>query len=418
MADEQIPRLADLLAPGIDALLEHRPRAARHIPQGRYGAAVKGLEAQAALCRARLASEVASARLELAELGQPLFDLVQEFGAIVDPTPKKAIGEVLLVRTIANNSNATSGNWGNFGVIPKGSRFRRPADPNAAPPRSDASYTTVEPVLVADEDSTTLPIGGGVWQHTQSVLVPIVAEKDGVHANTVIVAGLANSIDLPGQIVDPLFDTTFTVARLSAAGGSTGPTRAALIQYARAAYSGQYGPTDMALIAGAFSFGGVSRVALELDEDAALARLWVTDESWGGDRRFAEAVFNHIVTNDYLGFGGAARVAFITNTLVSVRATVIMASPEHGLATTELSENVRKKVAAYFNDRPDWWTWKTQALRGVIARADRRILTCSEATVLGSDGAPVAEPRGQILGLPIHYLLSGAPLALTFRSPS
>lgn len=414
--DEQVPRLSELLTPGIDALVAIRPNAARHIAEGRYGAVVEGLAAQAALCRARLADECASARLELAELGLPLYDLVTEYGAVVDPNPKPAIGECVIRRSVTNTSPLTTGNWGNFGVIPAGSRFRRPGDTAAVPPREDATYVAAEPVLVPDEDTSTTALGGGSYEHIQVLDVPIVADRTGPHANTVLL-DLSHIQQMPAAIVDPLFDSSFEAIRLAAAGGSNGPGRIDLIAYAKAAYAGQYGPTDSALIAGAFSFGGVKRLALQLDPETAIATLWCTDESWGGSRRFAEAVQNGIV-KDWLGFGGRVQVGAVRNVVMNVACTVILSSPNHAGAANEISANIRKRVLAYFDDRADWWAWKTQALRGIVARADRRILTCTSGQVLNTGGVALTEPSGVIDGTPTHYLLADKGVRITFQTPS
>jgi hypothetical protein len=420
MAEDQLPRLSELKTPAIDALVALRPKAAAHIYAGRWGDLIEGWAAQAALCRNRTAKEILSARLRLASKDsiEALIELAAEFSALIDPAPQKAVGEIFLQRTTSNTNPGTTGNFGNFGFIKAGHRFRRPADPDAWPPRDDATYGCAEPTLVADEDTQAPVPNGPSYTHTQTVQVPIEAERAGPHANTIVRFGLLTSQALPGQIVDTLFDTRFTVLRLLAAGGTNGPTPDQLIQYAQAAYTGQHGPNQQAIVAGAFSYPGVKHVGLVLNGATAVDKLWIGDESWGGSQRFGKVVSQRI-RDSWLAFGGRFDVDYIPNALIAVKATVMLSSPQYADDVSEISDRIRTKVQAYFDNRPDWWTWKELTLQGVIARADRRSLTCTTAIVTDAAGTSLSEPSGALSPTTAqHYMLAGNPLKLTFVLPS
>lgn len=98
----QIPSPADVIGPGIDALLAVRPTAAPHVDTGRYGDIVAGTRAQFEVARKRLVSEVLASRLPFAE-GDELTDLAaSEYETPRQGGAVEAIGEVILTRSVVH----------------------------------------------------------------------------------------------------------------------------------------------------------------------------------------------------------------------------------------------------------------------------------------------------------------------------
>src|SRR5580704_14693599 len=117
----QVPRVAEILGPGLDRLRRVRPTAFAFANNGvgRWADLFAGWEGQIALLLRRVSDEVVCTRLPLAA-GVGLTDLAaSEFVTPRSSAPTAAIGEA----TLGRGPNPTSG-----GVIPKGFRFRRDAD--------------------------------------------------------------------------------------------------------------------------------------------------------------------------------------------------------------------------------------------------------------------------------------------------
>ena len=88
--------------------------------------------------------------------------------------------------------------------------------------------------------------------------------------------------------------------------------------------------------------------------------------------------------------------------------------------TSSIAANVRSALRAYFDDRPDWWTWRLDSIGGIIARADRRILTCQSPDVAARSGGSIAEPSAALpqSGNVTHWYLADDAVTLTFTTPS
>jgi hypothetical protein len=240
MTDAILPRLPDLVGAAAQKLIEERPAARPHIVAGRWGDLLAQQKAEAALALKRLASEVQAARVGQAE-GRALYDLlVSEFDAIITPEPSKAVGTILLDRNYGDGTVTMPG-----GIIPKGTRFRKVADASTSPPVRGADYVSVTPVFVE-------PAPGN---YTQSISVRIEAAQAGTAANA------QPWEETCFALADALFDSDIAVNEGAAAGGSDGFSTARLRSLARALSLGQYGPVSLALVAGALSTPGVTRVA-------------------------------------------------------------------------------------------------------------------------------------------------------------
>jgi len=419
MAAPQIPRIADILAPGIDKLIELRPRAEQHLAKGRWGDIIAGWSAQAALLVSHLVSEANAARLSLAE-GDALRALASsDYWADLETAPTSAVGTASIERVVDNGSSATTGNFGSIGDVPAGARFRRPADPDAVPPREEGIYQATEPVLADDVDTTVSDMGGGVWRHTQILNVPIEAVRPGPHANTPVPPFISGQ-NSPCEIVSPLFDTRFAPRFLIAGGGSASRIEDQIRAFARAMYLGQHGPVATALVAGALSDPGVRHVGVVLDPTQAIHRVIVTDESWGGSDVFSQRVQRRLVDGGWVGWGSRVGVDFAANIFVRVEASVIIESDAVS-AQAEIGAAVRKRLVRYFNERPDWWTWRANTIGGLIGLSDRRILACTSVAVRDANGGgALSEPSATLpyATRPNHYFLVNDQVKLTFSTPS
>ena len=61
--------------------------------------------------------------------------------------------------------------------------------------------------------------------------------------------------------------------------------------------------------------------------------------------------------------------------------------------TSGVTAALSAAATAYFNGRPDWYTWRTAALRAALTRAHPAIRACTSATVI--DAAPTSDPLSE-----------------------
>lgn len=392
----KLPRLCEIMSEPVAALTAARPKArGAGLHGGLYGDIMRGWEAQAGRFRRYLAAECAAARLPFAE-EQALRELTgSEFWVDPELAAQTAVGEAVLVR--ADGSLPA-------GAIKTGHRFSRTADPLQTPEIAAAQFTAVSPIYVA--------------QGQTQVTVPIVAGSPGVDANRLQFVGeSANG----GASIDTLFDANFTVSRLQAAGGSDGIDDAWQRQIAKSMYAGQFGPTDAALIAGAFDVPRVRHIALSLDTQRAVTRLFVGDVSWASSTRLGTLVKQQLRESPWLGFGGRVEMWPIKNILIGVNAGIVLKNQAALDSLEDIQTAVRDAVRTYFDWRPDFYTWRLRALRATIARAHSKILTCSSVVVRDSVGATLSEPAAKLAGTAEyapHYWLSADAVGLTFSVPS
>ena len=102
--------------------------------------------------------------------------------------------------------------------------------------------------------------------------------------------------------------------------------------------------------------------------------------------------------------------------LIAVRASIVLTDPRHAADTFDIREAVRTALRKYFDERPDFYMWRTQSVMATIAQADPRILTCTAATVCdGFTGAALSEPNGFTR---YHYYLADSGVTLSIAAPS
>jgi hypothetical protein len=385
MTDPILARVTDPIARGIEALVRARPSAAPHIDGGRYGHLFAGWRAQEALVLAALADRVASMRLGTAT-GDDLRELAaSEFDALIDASRTTAIGTMRLARTGARPA----------GVIRNGSLFRRAANPAATPPYADALYQATADVYV--------PGGAAIAD------VPVEATQSGAGANV-----LAPSTPT-FEVASSLFDSAWRVANGEAAGGSDGVTDVDVRRIARAVAIGRNGPVANAVIAGAMLATGARHAAVIEDSARAVTRLLLADASWTSSTAW-RARIQQLLYDGYVGFGCRVAVESVPNSFVKVSARLVLRNASLLSDTSEIATNAASALRRYFDERPDWYTYRLGALRAVLARCDPRVLTCDDATV---------ESMWSQFAMPIHgdgptythvFLVDNA-LSIDFRAP-
>jgi hypothetical protein len=383
-----VPTRNEILSAGVLALGEARPTALRHLPAGRWGDVLKGWWAQYAVVRARLASEVTAARHGTAA-GEELRDLAEsQLWRLIPDEPSKAIGEAVLVRTVTNSSSSVSGSF-SAGVFPVGFRLSKDVvETELSPEQEPAEYVTTAAVYADRADTTTTGLGGGQFLHSQTVTLPIEASREGPHANVCYVP--ADSENGLGALLDAPFDTTFTVSSLRAAGGTMLRSETQLRTLARQGWQGSKGPNASALVVGALLQPGVHRAVHALDPDAAVAALFVADESWATSAAFRASVNRSLVDNDWLGFGARVDVRGVQVRSVSVEVDATVRSVAAMLAASDIETAIGAALRDAF-EGDLWYSWTTDGLRGAVAAADRRIVSVEDVRVLHA-GVEDAEP--------------------------
>ena len=385
-----LPRLPDVVEYAKFRLGAVRPSAQRFIDAGRWGDPIAQWKAECSLVLHRLATEVCSARLGLAE-GQALFDLVtSEFGAAIAAGPSHAMGNVVLTRPPPLQGGRLPG-----GLIRAGTRFRKTADPRTCPPVAAAEYESTTPVFVPPHTG----------QVPQSVVVSMAAVNAGSDGNTQPWETAVFALS------ETLFDKNLSVQEGQAAGGAGEFSAVRLRSLAVALATGQYGPVSNALVAGALSTPGVARC---VTRSGAGETIWIADESWCWSKELLAAA-NQTIQNGWLGFGCRYELKHIHNLRASVAADVTLRNAGHVADSVDIAEAIKRDVKAYFDDRPDFYMWKRSALRSVITQADRRILSCQWADVRDVDGNTLDEPGGS--AEVVHYDVDTTNATLEFFVP-
>jgi hypothetical protein len=398
MTDPAIPSSYDPIGVGIAALVAARPSVLTHLDTGRYANVLVGWRAQCALLIARIADEVRSSRLTTAQ-GDALRALVaSEFDVPTNTDGRStAIGSVL-----AGFSGTKSG------TMPRGMRFRRVANPNLSPPVKDATYALTEDVYI--------PLG------FTSAPLPAQCTQDGAAGNIIPHDGtFTNSVTTPYVWIDPVFDPATSFVSVDMGGGAEITVDDDLRRAARAMAQGRFAPVVAALLAFAYRGYGVRRAAVFEDTAFAISRVVVGDGSRNGSVAWAAKVKQALYDNEAVGFGCRVAVTQAVVQWVAVAATIVLRDSNYQNFTTDISNNVRTALNAYFGDRDDWWSLKVATVRGVIGRADPRILTCTAATVTLANGTALTDTTPYVPGTNAPqnlWTLANKGLQPTYVNPS
>lgn len=422
MSEQPIPRLADIEAAGVTALLgelqgEPRRKRNRAACHGNLADVIAGWLAQAERARRRLVQEFVARRLGLAT-GLELQELAQsEFFASLPTEAQRAVGTATITRSV---TNATASGAGAFtaGAYPKGTRIQSAGDGSRVPALQQATYTLDRAIAFgADATSTTGTVGN--YTHVQTASVPVTAVNDGIGSNRPSWSDIdsGQTATWQGQV----FDGSATIL-VEAAGGSGGPTDGHVLALAQALATGRVGPTGSALVAGVLSLGGIRRAVHGLDYARAVAVLFVADESWGSSQQLREIGARALIDDLWLGWGARAEVRGVVNRGVRVFPSILL--QETKLTDSdkgEIADAVLAAQASYFDDRQDWFTWSLAGLRGALSIAHPKILTCTSVSVTDRNGSALAEPvttlDASVSQLTHYYAVSSAN-DITFTTPS
>lgn len=386
--EAQTPTPDEIVGKGIDKLVELRPRALRHINSGsgNYAKLFAGWRAQAALMCRRQADFAKNGRLRFST-GAPLRFLAgSEFDTPSELGRTTAVGQVTLTRAAGRPG----------GTIYEGARFRRPSD------ETQRLYVAAEYLVAAN---TTIPQGA------TSVEVPLVAARDGAHANRPLTGTPATELEIASGIFDR---AAWTVTSYESAGGSDGANDEDIQRYAYAFANGQHGPNNAAAIAGALKAGARHVIAVD-DVAIAALRLAVADGSWASSTRWAKLIRQRLHDAKFVGFGCKVLASSIVNEIVFVEATCRVAHPSFLAESTALTKSIQQTLRARFDDRDTWNRWKLAELGAIVARASRRLLSCTSIAVKRADGSAVSEP---VDGASTHYFLLDDGVRATFTNPS
>lgn len=395
-----IPRSAAIVGAGIDAMVALRPElvAKFNDPKSRYSSLVVGLRAQFDLLIRRIADEAIAARIGAATGDALAAVAASEYDTAISSGATTATGDIFLAR---------SGGGKPQGVIRKGHRFRRPADPTAQP------LAKQEIALTATQDTVML-LGD------TAARVPVVATVAGAAGNYPQ-SYLGAATDF--QAVDTLFDPNLSITSGYIAGGADAGLDAKLVRrVARAEALGAYGPVTDALLSGALQVAGIRHAAILDDPTSALSAVFVADASWAWSFSLSAQLLAALQNTDAprQGFGCALASRAINNRWIHVVATVQVRHPSALADTTLLDAPIRSALLSYFDDRPDWYTWRKAAIRGRIARASRELLTCTNVDVRDAiTGASLAEPDTTSVGSSValtHYQLSDQGVQVTYEN--
>lgn len=407
--NRMIPDVDRVIGKAIDELVYRRPKSLRHINygEGRYSHIFVGWKAQANIVARRFASEAKATRLF--DSGVALQQLcASEFDTVLASDATFAIGEVKFLRP---SSPAPAG------VVRKGHIFVKEAAPDAQPLAiQNARYECTRDILVN--------------QGQEELIVPIKALNAGPAANTpsgkVIDFGptINPAVTTTNLIAPatPIFDSTFVLTESRAAGGDSLPAEDKILRRAAAAAAqGRFGPNLGAIIAGALSYSGVSHLAVIENENIAKTAIFPVDETWSYSEELNNKV-GQLVKDNWQGFGCLIQMGKVGNRYIHIACTVTLADNKYLLDTSPIANKISLALKNYFDERPDWWIWKTDALRSVIVSADRRVLTCSSVTMTDAEDSTVISEPGELSLTDIpaiqHWYLPDNAVNVTFLGPS
>lgn len=430
--DPQVPRIDDAVGACTTALVAARPSIQGKLEFGRYGNVVTGWRAQLAVLINRLADECRAGRLPLAT-GQALRDLLaSRFDTLVGDGKATAVGNISLTRRI----DLFNGDLNAF-VIRKGTRFRRPANPNATPsPKQEISLETTQ--------DTFWPQNSG-----GPIVVNVVASRPGTYANIPLdlsAGGVATDVVASDQLNDPSRDpglpgavfVPIVVGGAQVGGGSDGYRDADLVRIGQAVSRGRYSPVQAAVLAGALLGTGVRYARVQ--ESYQMSRgsyrpqtyVSVADQSWGSSTRLVSLV-QQSLNDNFVGFGCKATAVVVQNQFIKLDLAVTLRDGKLLGDTSPIDDAIRARMSRYFNERPDWDMWRGATIRALVASCDRRVQTCTSATVrdfqlnssVFSDPRPpsaITDINGNPVDpanlLPFHWYLPDNAVAITYSAPT
>lgn len=310
-----------------------------------------------------------------------------------------------VINALKRAYNAHTGVLAAPGTVKKGTKWIVAADPTGNPPIQGGTYISTVDVTVATGQ--------------QTVFVPVQASRSGSASNLAVWDNdHVPSVTLAGALFDSSASLKFTTTTLRAAGGSDGQQDDELRRAAKPRYTGRYGPTAGALAAGSLAPGNVVRFALLEDPNTGTAHAYVADPSWAQSSVLLEQIQQDL-TDNWLGAGCRLSMGPVRNKVVRVEATISLKDAKYAADTSAITMDLQSALKSYFDDRPDWYTFKLSALRGVCSRANRKILSCNLVVVRDENGLPLAEPGTPTPGGYLtHYWFGDNALTSTYVVPT
>jgi hypothetical protein len=294
------------------------------------------------------------------------------------------------------------------GVVRAGTLFDLAAVPTASPPVAAAQYRSTRDVYIR--------------AGAQRTDIPLQASRPGAAANLPAWATSAPALAVTARAA--LFDSGLKPTAIRAAGGGPGQPDPTLVAAAVASWTGSYGPTPSALTAGALRAAGATKVVLR--EDTATGRTFVhpIDASWAQSARWTASIEQALrgtgQDDEWLGLGCRETIGGIVNQQVRVELVVELRNADYLADTEALTAKIVVLLKAYFDERPDFWSFRLGALRGLVSAADRRrVLACSLAAVRDPAGIPILEPPEPVAGAALtHWWLEQGAVIVDYIAPS
>jgi hypothetical protein len=299
------------------------------------------------------------------------------------------------------------------GTVRAGNTVKVDPAPTAVPPVPGAQYTVLLDTYAARGRGSANVSG-------DELTVPIEATVTGAGANLPLWS--AGGPTLRVTAGSPLFDASatlpFVITEIRAAGGSDGQKDEELRVAATAAWTGAWGPTVGALVAGTLRSAGVSHMQILEDTTRSGSVAYVADPSWGWSDRWSSGIERYL-RDSWLGLGCKLSSGRVVNRVVRVEASVALRDAGLLVDPSAITAELQAVCKAYFDARRDWYIWRLSMLRGALSQASRKILSCTQVAVLDQDGLPIAEPSHPAAGDDItHWYFADNALSVSYTGPS
>jgi hypothetical protein len=308
------------------------------------------------------------------------------------------------------------------GVVPASSGWTVAADSTAVPPILGSKYTSLADVSVLVGQATaTVPIEATTTGPAGNI--PVASSVPGYQltAPTSLVSDPNVNLNFgrtPIPTPDaPLFDTNLVATAIYVAGGGKGQSDPTLRVASTARFTGRYGPTPGALVAGSYASGQAAALAILEDTSTGSSYFYAADPSWATSHAWRTTIEQEI-RDTWLGAGCRLLQGSFVNTPVRIEATIVLRSASYLANTSDITTAIQGALVAYFDQRPDWYVWKLSAIQGVCAQADYRILSCSLVIVKNADGLVLSEPPAPVAGQYLtHWAFSDQAFLPTYSAP-
>lgn len=253
-----------------------------------------------------------------------------------------------------------------------------------------------------------------------SVDVPIIAETAGAAANVGIVDGGAALTGVPAA----LFDPTIEIGQVAVSGGMDKEADDLLKLRQRLWEQVRLGSGKARIFLAALTVPGIAHVVLADGTDSHIggfAVCYAGDIDWASTPELLADVATAIDSARALGPG--VQVFGLSNSNVTVQATVEMVRPLTNYNLATLRAACTQKAIDYFGARSDPFTLSSRSLGGRIERANDDIAKVD--MFLPADGdditSPLSPPSIALRGIPnplVRFATSPSLINLAFAGPS